>query len=479
MKGNSSVEWVKTLLVYGLLAWISFFIASRDSHVLIWLPAGYSIYAMIRGNRFTMGAIFLGGALFYGGLIYHLTGSFSPSSASIFGMILFGVVEILNGLIGQLLYQRICRSSGRDNLRLGVVLIQVLLLPSLLSGFLYSFVEFNFHELSYTIILSEWFSISVTYFLGSALLLPFFFYYHKEKNTILEVLRLELRWTMVAIILTTLMISIYIWPKAFIGALFLAIVILPTINGTIGMTLVIILSMALANGLVTAAEYELMSIWQVYGALLIDVLAIIIGFNVVIKLVMDHKIAINNLEDIIEERTDKMDICLERIEELSVYDQLTGTLNRRTFIERGEEEITRMKRYKRSLTLMHVDIDQLKEINDIHGYKFGDRVITDVAILCEENMRTSDIIARVAGDEFAILMPETQEGDALIAAEKIRKAIEKYSLEMESDISVAITASIGVTSCFEGIDHCMVSADSALYRAKKAGRNTVILSSQL
>lgn len=479
MKGNSSVQWVKTLLVYGLLAWISFFIASRDNYVLIWLPAGYSIYAMIRGNRFTLGAIFLGSAFFYGVMIYSITGSFASVTASLVGMGLFGIVEALNGLIGQILYERIRAKNNQETIRLGVVLIQVLILPSVISGFLYSFVEFNFHELSYIIVLSEWFSVSIAYFLGGSLLLPFYFYYHKEKNNILKVMHLEMRWTMVAVILSTLIISIYFWPKAFIGALFLAIVLLPNVNGSIGTALIIVLSLALANRLVIAADFSTLSVWQIYGALLIDVLSISIGFNLIIKLIMDHKMAINDLEDIIEERTEKMAICLERIEELSAYDQLTGTLNRRLFLERGEEEITRMKRYKRSLTLMNVDIDKIKTINDQHGYTFGDQVIMEISKICEANIRTSDLIARISGDEFAILMPETSESDAVIVAEKIRKAIAETPMELDSELSVTITASIGVTSCFEGIDHCMISADFALYRAKKSGRNKVILSSQL
>ncbi len=479
MKGNSCLEWIKTLLIYGILAWISFLMTSRGSYVLIWLPAGYGIYAMIRGKLFTLGALFLGGTLFYGSIIVHAASDISSINTGIIGMVLFGIIESLNGLIGQLLYKRIKRNESHEEIKLGVMLVQVLMLPSILAGFLFSFVNLKFPAPDYSVVLSGWFSVSVAYFLGSSLLLPFYYYYHKEKNRVVEFLRLEMRWTFLLMILAALIVSIYFWPKAFIGALFLAIILLPKVNGTIGTALILCLSMVMANKLIIATRFEAIGVWQLYGTLLVDVLAIVIGFNFIIKLLLDHKKEINDLEDIIGDRMEKIDIYLGRIDELSAYDQLTGTLNRASFIVRGEQEITRMKRYKRSLALMHVDIDQLKAINEEYGYQVGDRVIIGISEICQDIIRTSDLIARVAGDEFAILMPETTEVDAIVAAEKIRKAIAQFTIKIEHETNLSVTASIGVTACFDAIDQCMVSADTALYRAKKTGRNKVILSSKL
>jgi diguanylate cyclase (GGDEF)-like protein len=476
---QNKIEWLKHLCVYLLLALVSATFATKHIYVLIWLPAGFSIYLMIRSNRSTTFLVFLGGSLSYGTIMLLYRGGLPPLFPMAAAMLVFGLVEMLNGATGKYFYQKlngkISDSGGAKLLRL---LFEAILLPSLLAGFLLSFARFNPLSLNYKLILSQWLALSMSYFLGSSLVLPFFFYYHREKTRFRALIKMEMRWTAFAMLILTLVIGIYVWPNAIVISILMGLVLVPYINATFGSGIVILICLGMANSTIvhTQVIWSQATLWTVYSELFLKIITVLWGMHLIIGILQEKHIVVATLEEVIEDRSAKLAICMERVDELIAFDQLTGTLNRKAFMERGALEIQRTKRYKRDLTLLHIDIDGLKSINDTHGYERGDDLIVAIAKICEENLRNSDVIARIAGDEFGILMPETTEVDAVFVAEKIRNAVMGYSMK-KGDKAIQTTISIGVTACLDEMEQCMVSADTALYRAKKAGRNNVSLSS--
>ncbi len=165
------------------------------------------------------------------------------------------------------------------------------------------------------------------------------------------------------------------------------------------------------------------------------------------------------------------------LETLSYTDTLSGLNNRRYFMETFRK-ILRDKRQPFSLLI--ADIDHFKSINDRYGHPVGDRVIRAFALLCRRLLRDSDVLARIGGEEFGILLPETKVEEALMIAERIRKEAEKRDVVLESGEVIAFTVSIGVTQADTKRDKTQLirESDRALYRAKRLGRNRVILYSE-
>jgi diguanylate cyclase (GGDEF)-like protein len=165
----------------------------------------------------------------------------------------------------------------------------------------------------------------------------------------------------------------------------------------------------------------------------------------------------------------------KRITLLSQTDDLTGLLNMRTFNLLLEKEIARVTRYAQPFTVIMVDVDGLKGINDQHGHTAGSRLIRIIAQSIKDCIRAADVLARYGGDEFVILMAHTSTEQARIAAERIRSAINNTSFDMNG-VRIASTVSIGIASfpeCVEDAAEVLDKADIALYKSKQAGRNKV------
>ena len=164
------------------------------------------------------------------------------------------------------------------------------------------------------------------------------------------------------------------------------------------------------------------------------------------------------------------------LERLATTDPLTGVYNRRHFLTALEAEWSRFQRYYRSVSVLMVDIDHFKNVNDSYGHAVGDEAIKAVANACVDGKRKSDLVGRVGGEEFAILLPETSLSRAKHVAERIRKKIAMQILRADHE-SFRITASIGVAEAFVGMpaaDALMRAADQALYGAKAQGRNCCV-----
>ncbi len=161
----------------------------------------------------------------------------------------------------------------------------------------------------------------------------------------------------------------------------------------------------------------------------------------------------------------------QEIMRLAIKDPLTNIYNRRHFNEEIRREIDRAARYERKLSVVMLDIDHFKNVNDIFGHQAGDSVLCELAMLVEKHIRKTDIFARYGGEEFCILMPETDIADAAGFAEKLRDIIERSAFKNIEKI----TASFGVSEYRKDDDlfSLIKRADDALYIAKNKGRNRV------
>jgi diguanylate cyclase (GGDEF)-like protein len=161
------------------------------------------------------------------------------------------------------------------------------------------------------------------------------------------------------------------------------------------------------------------------------------------------------------------------VQRLAITDPLTGLYNRRHFLEAAQIEFERALRYDRSLSLMMLDLDQFKEVNDTFGHLTGDQVLIQVATRGRDTLRNIDILGRFGGDEMVVLMPETELRTAYQVAERLRRNICDPPIRV-ADLSLNVSASIGIVavdSDCPDLKALLARADQALYTAKNSGRN--------
>ncbi len=159
-------------------------------------------------------------------------------------------------------------------------------------------------------------------------------------------------------------------------------------------------------------------------------------------------------------------------------DQLTGALSRRGFIDKVNQEIARCHRYGRDASLVLVDVDHFKSVNDSWGHPAGDAVLRELAATLQEAGRSADVLGRLGGEEFAMLLPETGVPEALAAAERFRAAVEARPIVVAPARTIAITASFGIAALDQSItvaEEWLAKADEPLYEAKRGGRNRCVL----
>lgn len=168
-----------------------------------------------------------------------------------------------------------------------------------------------------------------------------------------------------------------------------------------------------------------------------------------------------------------------KLHRMATTDPLTGVANRRRFIDTCQLEINRAKRYGCNVALMVLDLDHFKDINDLHGHAVGDATLTSVSETSVSSIRTVDLFGRLGGEEFGVLLPETDIETAAIVAERLRQSIAARPIHVTPETTVYVTASIGITIVKPddtAPDPVMARADSALYRAKSRGRNRIDIS---
>jgi diguanylate cyclase (GGDEF)-like protein/PAS domain S-box-containing protein len=178
----------------------------------------------------------------------------------------------------------------------------------------------------------------------------------------------------------------------------------------------------------------------------------------------------------VQDITERKDLTL-RLERQAHTDFLTGLVNRGHFLELAAQELARVRRYRSPLSVAMLDLDHFKTINDTYGHGVGDKVLIELAEICRRTLRGPDVIGRIGGEEFAILLPETTGDQAYEVIERLRETIASTEIPMEHGLPVHFTASIGITSVANSdtnIEVLLNRADQALYEAKRNGRNRVV-----
>jgi diguanylate cyclase (GGDEF)-like protein len=203
-----------------------------------------------------------------------------------------------------------------------------------------------------------------------------------------------------------------------------------------------------------------------------------------IEVLEGNERALKGYQDLLETLSSFLGILVENLHLYetvrlqSIVDQLTGVYNRRYLDQKLADEIQRARRYGRELSLLMIDLDRFKEVNDTMGHKQGDLVLVESAALFRSHTREVDVVCRYGGDEFAILMPETAYEGAMAKAEDLRReaADRPFPNALDPAKPVRLTLSIGVTAFtkdVKGGDELLRIADDALYNAKRSGRNRV------
>lgn len=221
------------------------------------------------------------------------------------------------------------------------------------------------------------------------------------------------------------------------------------------------------------AEKETTIYLQEYIGLL---LIITMFFGVLLKEIKDSNKKLEELnktlEEKVEEKTQSLIQANKKLNQLASKDSLTNIFNRRMLEEFINQETIKSKRYKYNLSLIMVDIDHFKDVNDRYGHQIGDEVLIKLTKIISLNIRKADVFGRWGGEEFIVLLPETNIEKAYIVAENIRKKVEKYNFGLVG----TKTVSLGITEFKfdEDMLEFVKRADDAMYEAKRSGRNKVI-----
>lgn len=183
-----------------------------------------------------------------------------------------------------------------------------------------------------------------------------------------------------------------------------------------------------------------------------------------------------NLEERVKQRTAELEKANQELTRLATTDTLTGALNRRAFMDAMHAEIERSRRYQHPMSILIIDVDLFKSINDTYGHMVGDDVLCNLTQIAKNTIRECDHFARFGGEEFAVLLPESDRKTALQAAERIRQTIFENRL-ITNEEEIAVSVSIGVAEIMEtngNGDKLISLADKRLYRAKEQGRNRCV-----
>lgn len=177
------------------------------------------------------------------------------------------------------------------------------------------------------------------------------------------------------------------------------------------------------------------------------------------------------------EQTLELQEIKEQLTVEATTDMLSGLYNRRYFFEASQKSFYTAVRYKQELSILMIDIDKFKSINDTYGHIFGDKVIRTLANILKNSVRDSDILARYGGEEFIVLLPQTKQDNALELAQRIREEVQNRQISLDIGDTINITVSIGLTQLNNeedvDIEHSIGRCDKALYNAKESGRNRV------
>lgn len=220
--------------------------------------------------------------------------------------------------------------------------------------------------------------------------------------------------------------------------------------------------------------------------------SLVIFANFLGQMLVNNRL-LNSMEHLVRERTHQLEQTLadaealkRRYAELSVIDELTGLHNRRFFFPESRSALARSLRYKKGFCLLLLDIDHFKRINDVHGHRQGDEVLSGCAELFRQQVREVDVLARFGGEEFIIALPDTDLDGAKQLAERVRAAVKGKTFQIDGR-SIKVTVSIGIACLLDHdqgdaqvvLDRLISEADQALYFGKHNGRDKACAYSEI
>ncbi len=191
---------------------------------------------------------------------------------------------------------------------------------------------------------------------------------------------------------------------------------------------------------------------------------------------IEHHLRLKQARDVAEAAVRALQSANSELNELATTDSLTGIANRGHFYQQANLHFQQAERYGEALSLLALDIDHFKSINDTHGHQAGDSALRGLAEHFRQGIRAFDLMGRIGGEEFAILLPNTDLDGAVELAERLRETLTERRLKVDGETELAVTVSIGAASRLPtdaSLDRLFARADQALYRAKEAGRNRV------
>ncbi len=248
------------------------------------------------------------------------------------------------------------------------------------------------------------------------------------------------------------------------------------VMGLVGATVLLLTGVVRETG---ADADHMVGIEDQYWAFALGILAL----SLVGQMILNSRAALRRERNLVRTAAQLREVSAE-LDRLARTDALTGIANRRAFFDVLGVEFRRSKRYGRQLSVLMLDLDHFKDVNDRWGHPFGDHVLRQMTEVISANVRESDILGRYGGEEFALALPETPESSAIEVGEKLRAAVEAHTFRTDDvptpgEPPVRLTISIGVATLPVEEDQDEVEligrADQALYEAKRTGRNRVVV----
>lgn len=212
----------------------------------------------------------------------------------------------------------------------------------------------------------------------------------------------------------------------------------------------------------------------IWGLIILFIVIIILIFRLYFKLKKEEEITELNrrLEKKVEERTKELEKTNQKLKQMIITDELTQLYNRKGILQNFDLELKKAKRYNRDLSIIMIDIDHFKKVNDTHGHQFGDKVLKIVSQTLQKNVRKVDLAGRYGGEEFLIVLPETNLSQGYKVAEKLRTKIKNLEIE---NLNWQLTISCGVAEFKDNSgEEIIKKADNLLYKAKEQGRDVTI-----
>jgi len=236
-----------------------------------------------------------------------------------------------------------------------------------------------------------------------------------------------------------------------------------------------ILALTAINDVLYANELSPLGYMANFGLIIFVLTQVYVGNRRFTRTLHVAEILSSELEQKVSDRTRELEHAYSQLEHMASSDALTGILNRHGLLPLIEQEQSQFERYATAYSILLIDLDHFKGVNDQYGHEMGDTVLVECSTAITSAIRASDCAGRWGGEEFVILLPNTTLQDAIVAAEKIRTLIEALIIK-QGDLSVKFTATVGVAEINqeESFDQCLARADSLLYQGKEQGRNRVV-----